>query len=168
MQIQQEKTDILFAENQALLNLLDAQIEALEAKITQAIATDEQMSRRAEILRSIPGVGPVPCAVLIGEMPELGICNDRQIAALAGVASVDQQSGRKDAKRQIFVGRADVRAVLYQAALVASIHNSKLKNFANRLKKAGKPHKVVIIAVARKTITIANTLIAKNTLWSNS
>ena len=165
IQIQNEKTDLFEEENAALLEILSTQIKALDTKIEQAIEADRDARKRATILRSIPGVGPVLCASLVAQMPELGCENDRKIAALAGLAPMDRQSGRKDAKRSIFGGRKDVRALLYQAAIVASVHNPALKTFAQRLKVAQKPHKVVMIAVARKLLTIANTLLAKNMTW---
>ncbi|MDO6457853.1 transposase, partial [Celeribacter halophilus] len=105
------------------------------------------------------------CAALIGEMPELGTIGDKQIAALAGLAPINRDSGRMDGRRSIKGGRYVIRSLLYQAALVASTHNKTLKVFANRLKEKGKPHKVVLIAVARKLLMIANTLMAKNQLW---
>ena len=98
-------------------------------------------------------------------MPELGMIGDKQIAALAGVAPINRDSGRMDGRRSIKGGRYIIRSLLYQAALVASTHNKTLKAFANRLKEKGKPHKVVLIAVARKLLVIANALVAKKQLW---
>jgi len=129
------------------------------------IAQDHDLARQAEILRSIPGIGPILSTALIAQMSELGSCSDKQIAALAGVAPINSDSGRKDGKRSIRGGRYEVRCLLYQAALVVSNHNPALKTFAKRLRDKGKPHRVVLIAVARKLLVIANTLIAKNQLW---
>jgi transposase len=81
------------------------------------------------------------------------------------VAPINRDSGRMDGRRSIKGGRYVIRSLLYQAALVASTHNKTLKVFANRLKEKGKPHKVVLIAVARKLLMIANVLMAKNQLW---
>lgn len=148
-----------------LLNLLSLQIKALDDAIQIQIKANPQMKQQAKILRSIPGIGPVLCAVLIGEMPELGSISDKQIAALAGVAPINNDSGQAVGKRSIKGGRYNVRCLLYQAALVASTHNQHLKAFAKRLKENGKPHKVILIAVARKLLVIANTLVAKNQLW---
>lgn len=148
-----------------LLKLLSQQIKTLDDAVQVQIKADPQMKQQAKILRSIPGIGPVLCAVLIGEMPELGTINDKQIAALAGVAPINNDSGQAVGKRSIKGGRYNVRCLLYQAALVASTHNQHLKAFAMRLKENGKPHKVILIAVARKLLVIANTLVAKNQLW---
>ncbi|MBL4872958.1 MAG: IS110 family transposase [Rhodobacteraceae bacterium] len=94
-------------------------------------------------------------------MPELSTISDKQIAALAGVAPIINDSGRTDGKRSIKGGRNNVRCLLYQAALVASTHTQHLKAFAKRLKEKGKPHKAILIAVARKLLVIANALVAK-------
>lgn len=164
-QIKQHASDLMVTLDAELLELLSRQIKGLEDAIQTQIMDDPQMKQNAKILRSIPGIGPVLCAALIGEMPELGMIGDKQIAALAGVAPINRDSGRMDGRRSIKGGRAIIRSLLYQAALVASTHNKTLKEFAGRLKEKGKPHKVVLIAVARKLLTIANTLIAKNQLW---
>ena len=129
------------------------------------IGSDERLDRRAKILRSIPGGGPVLSAALIGQMPELGACGEKQVAALVGLAPINHDSGKYAGKRRIRGGRTSLRHLLYQAALVASNHNKPLKAFANRLKQKGKPHKLVLIAVARKLIIIANALLRKNALW---
>jgi len=98
-------------------------------------------------------------------MPELGSLGEKQAAALVGLAPINRDSGKYTGHRSIKGGRTWLRELLYQAALVASIHNSPLKAFAKRLRDKGKPHKLVITAVARKLIIIANALLAKNTLW---
>jgi len=164
-QIQQHHDPELVALDNELLNLLSRQIKVLEDAVQTQINADLKMQRRAKILRSIPGIGPVLCAILIGEMPEMGTVGDKQIAALAGVAPINNDSGRTEGKRSIRGGRYNVRCLLYQAALVASKHNQHLKAFAKRLKEKGKPHKVILIAVARKLLVIANALVAKNQLW---
>jgi len=164
-QVKQHDKDLMVALDVELLELLSRQIRGLEDAIQAQIMDDPQMKQHAKILRSIPGIGPVLCAALIGEMPELGTIGDKQIAALAGVAPINRDSGRMDGRRSIKGGRYVIRSLLYQAALVASTHNKTLKVFANRLKEKGKPHKVVLIAVARKLLMIANTLMAKNQLW---
>jgi transposase len=149
----------MFAEmNTELHELLTAQITRLERQIEQVIAESETLARQAELLRSIPGIGPVACATLLAEMPELGQVSGAQAAALAGLAPFAHDSGALRGRRAIGGGRRQLRHVLFQAALVASCHNPTLKRFAERLRNAGKPHKVVITAVARKLITIANAI----------
>lgn len=150
-----------------LKELLDHQIAQLEARIEQTIATDESLARTARILRSVPGIGPVASTMLIAEMPELGQITGEQAAALTGLAPIAHDSGAMRGKRAIGGGRRMLRHVMFQAALVASHHNPVLKLFADRLRAAGKPHKVVIIAVARKLLTIVNALCKSRQIWAN-
>lgn len=158
----------LFANmDEDLKGLLDRQITGLEAQIEQVIATDEGLARTADILRSIPGIGPVASTMLIAEMPELGQITGEQAAALTGLAPIAHDSGAMRGKRAIGGGRRLLRHVMFQAALVASHHNPILNTFADRLRDAGKPHKVIVIAVARKLVTIANALIKADKKWSD-
>ncbi len=146
--------------------LLDGQIDRLERQIEQVIITDETLAGTARILRSVPGIGPVTSTMLIAEMPELGQITGEQAAALSGLALIAHDSGAMRGKRAISGGRRSLRHVLFQAALVASHHNPVLTTFANRLRKAGKPHKVVIVAVARKLVTFANALCKSRQNWT--
>jgi len=138
--------------------LLGMQIADLEAQIETAIAVDSGMADTARLLRSIKGIGPVTSWMLIAELPEIGQISGEQAAALTGLAPIAHDSGAMRGRRAIGGGRRALRHVLFQAALVASCHNPVLKAFADRLRERGKPHKVVIIAVARKLVTIANAL----------
>jgi len=147
--------------------LLDRQIAQLEARIEKMISSDDELASTARILRSVPGIGPVASTMLIAEMPELGQITGEQAAALTGLAPIAHDSGRLRGRRAIGGGRRALRHVLFQAALVASHHNPALKTFADRLRKAGKPHKVVIIAVARKLVTIANALCKTRKSWDD-
>ncbi|MCP5084121.1 MAG: IS110 family transposase [Alphaproteobacteria bacterium] len=146
--------------------LLDHQVTMLESRIEEVINTTAELNGTANILRSIPGIGPVASTMLIAEMPELGQVTGEQAAALTGLAPIAHDSGALRGKRAIGGGRRMLRHVLFQAALVASHHNPVLKIFADRLRQAGKPHKVVITAVARKLVTIANALCKTQTKWA--
>lgn len=148
-----------------LKTLLERQIAELETQIEQLMATDADLNETAKILRSVPGIGPVTSTMLIAEMPELGQISGEQAAALTGLAPIAHDSGAMRGKRAIGGGRRSLRHVLFQAALVASHHNPTLKVFATRLRKAGKPHKVIIVAVARKLVTIANALCKSRQMW---
>lgn len=150
-----------------LRDLLDRQTADLEQRIEQIIASDEQLTMTTGILRSVPGIGPVASTMLTAEMPELGQITGEQAAALTGLAPVAHDSGTMRGKRAIGGGRRLVRPVLFQAALVASHHNPALKAFADRLRKAGKPHKVVITAVARRLVTIVNAPCKSRQKWSS-
>lgn len=151
-----------------LLALLSKQISQVETSIKASLAADKATQNRAENLRSIPGIGPVLTAILIAEMPELGAASDAQIAALAGLAPIARDSGNMRGKRSIGGGRRQVRHVLFQAALVAAQHNPVLRVFAKRLRERGKPHKVIITAVARKLLTIANAICKRNAPWQKN
>lgn len=158
--------EMFAAMDEDLKGLLDRQIAGLEAQIEDIIVTDESLAMTAVILRSVPGIGPVASTMLIAEMPELGNISGEQAAALTGLAPIAHDSGAMRGKRAIGGGRRLLRHVMFQAALVASHHNPILKNFADRLRAAGKPHKVVITAVARKLVTIVNALCKSSQKWA--
>ena len=147
------------------LELVERQIAEVEGKIKSVLATDGVLAETVAILRSVPGIGLVACAMLIAEMPELGQIAGEQAAALAGLAPLARDSGQMRGKRMIGGGRRALRQVLYQAALTASNHNADLKVFADRLRKDGKSHKVVITAVARKLVVIVNALCKSPQTW---
>jgi len=149
-----------------LKHRIDSLIGELEDRITRAIASDHLLSETAIVLRSIPGIGPVASTMLIAEIPEIGTITGEEAAALAGLAPVAHDSGTLRGKRAIAGGRRALRHVMFQAALVAAHHNASLKSFADRLRQAGKPHKVIITAVARKRVTIANALCKSRQKWT--
>jgi len=151
-----------------LLTVLSQQIDTLDERIETLLATDKELRQRAAILRSIPGFGPVLTANLIGKMPELGALHEKQVAALVGLAPINCESGKYKGYRRIKGGRGGLRRLLYQAALSAARFNPILHDFAKRLRTNGKPHKVILIAVARKLIVLANSLLAKNVMWKPS
>lgn len=141
-------------------------IERLDAEIQRRILAQPDMARRHAILCSIPGIGPGTAAIFLAGLAELGACSAKQAAMLAGVAPVANDSGDKTGRRAIRGGRKPVRNAAYMAALSASRHNPDLAAFAKRLKNAGKRPKIVLVAVMRKLVVLANTLITQNRLWS--
>lgn len=148
-----------------LKDLLDTQIDDIERRIENVIERVKPLASRAALLRSIPGIGPVSAAMLIAELPELGRMSSGEVAAMTGLAPVPHDSGAMQGRRVIAGGRRSLRHVLYQAALAAACHNPVLKPVAKRLKERGKPHKLVIIAIARRLVTIANAIIKTDTPW---
>jgi transposase len=159
-------TAVMFEDvDSELKQRIDGIIEELEDRITRAIAGDDHLSEMAVVLRSILGIGPVACSILIAEMPEIGTITGEEAAALTGLAPVARDSGTLRGKRAIAGGRRALRHVMFQAALVAAHHNPNLRSFADRLRKAGKPHKVIITAVARKLVTIANAPCKNRQKW---
>jgi transposase len=140
-------------------------IASLQNEIERHIGCDEVLARRHAILLSIPGIGPVTAATLLANMGELGSCTAKQIAMLAGLAPLADQSGMRDGHRMIRAGRAAARRVLYLCALSAKRCNPAMTALYERLTAAGRPHKVALVAVARKLVILANTLIGENRLW---
>lgn len=145
---------------------LDKRIAEIDTDLTRRLRGSDAWRTKDNLLRSIPGVGPVTTLTMLAKCPELGKLNRREIAALTGVAPLANDSGKHRGKRFIWGGRADVRAVLYMAAVSAIQHNEPIKAFAERLKKAGKAHKVVIVACMRKLLTIMNAMLKNNTPWN--
>jgi transposase len=120
---------------------------------------------KEDLLRSVKGIGPVVACTLLARLPELGKLNRKKISALVGVAPFNRDSGRYRGRRTIFGGRADVRAVLYMAALSAIRYNQVIKAFYERLVHAGKLRKVAITACMRKLLVILNAMVRTNTPW---
>lgn len=154
--------------NSELKARLDGLIKELEDRIEAAISSDALLAETAGVLRSIPGIGPVASTILIAEMPELGTITGEQAAALVALAPVAHDSGTLRGKRTIAGGRRALRHVMFLAALLAAHHNPTMKTFADRLRKAGKPHKVIITAVARKLVNLANALGKSRQKWTPS
>ena len=118
-----------------------------------------------DILRSVPGVGEQLSLALLSQLPELGTLNRRQVAALVGVAPFNRDSGTLRGKRQIWGGRARLRAVLYMAAMVASRFNPVIRDFHQRLLAAGKPKKLALTACMRKLLVILNSMLKRRSPW---
>lgn len=148
-----------------VLRFLNEQVDDLDAAIAALVESDDDWSATVDRFETVPGVGRVTAATLVAEVPELGTLNRQQVAALVGVAPLNRDSGTTTGKRFIQGGRAAARTALYMAALAARRCNPALKRFADRLAAAGKPAKVVLIACARKLLTLLNTLAKTKTHW---
>ncbi len=144
---------------------LEAEAEELNREIRCALQENPALHEKDVLLRSVPGVGPVTSGVLLGGLPELGHLDRKKIAALVGVAPFNRDSGTLRGKRSIWGGRAHIRSVLYMAALTASRSNPILKEFYQRLRKAGKKAKVALTACMRKLLTILNAIIRTSSPW---
>jgi transposase len=144
---------------------LERDVAQLDRLVAEAIAASPSLSDRHDLLRSMPGVGPVVAATLLALLPELGSVPNRSIAALVGVAPYDFDSGRMKGRRHIFGGRAAVRRVLFMAAQVAARFNPTLKAFKQRLLDTGKKPKVAIIAAMRKLVVTLNAMVRNNAPW---
>ena len=120
---------------------------------------------RDELLRSVPGVGKVLSATLLAHLPELGALNRKQIAALAGLAPFNRDSGSLRGSRCIWGGRAQVRRVLYMAVVSAVRSNPVIKNFYAQLRARGKYPKSALTACMRKLLVILNAMLHNKTHW---
>lgn len=147
------------------LDWLERQIGILDDEIKQLVRSSETWTQQIQLLESIPGVGFVTAVTMTANMPELGELNRQKIAALAGLAPYNRDSGKKRGKRRIFGGRQSVRRVMYMAALSAIKHNTVIKKFYERLIEKGKPFKVAITACMRKMVTIMNVMVKNQSVW---
>ncbi len=151
---------------EAVITVIQEQIDDLDRQITELIASDDDMSSQDKIIRSVPGAGPILSATLLAELGELGSITGAQISALVGVAPYNRDSGMMRGTRAIRGGRSSVRNVLYMAAVSAMRSNPIIRRLADRLKAAGKPPKVVIVAAMRKLLTIINAMLRDQIQWS--
>jgi transposase len=150
---------------QAVLKVLEKQIHSLNTQTRQLIESDDDFNDIDKLLRSVPGIGPVASATLLCEMSELGKMDRGQAAALVGVAPFNRDSGRHKGKRIIRGGRRAVRSVLYMSAVCGIRFNPILSAFAQRLQKAGKLPKVIIVAAMRKLVCIINAMVRDGLKW---
>lgn len=145
---------------------LDKRIADADDGMVQRLRSSKIWSDKADLLQSVPGVGPVLSTTMLALCPELGMLNRREISKLVGVAPLANDSGKFRGKRRIWGGRMDVRKVLYMGAVTAIRHNPAVRQFALRLKAAGKPSKVVIVACMRKLLALMNIIVKTRTAWN--
>jgi transposase len=150
------------------LVFLKKELADLDGGLDEFLKAHDLWKEQVEILQSVPGVGPVVTRTLLGELPELGTLTRRQIAALVGVAPLNRDSGRFQGRRQVWGGRATVRAMLYMAALVAKRHNPVIRTFYDRLLQSGKPGQVALVACMRKLLVILNAMMKSKQQWDPS
>lgn len=145
---------------------LEEEVEALNGEIGDFIRQTPLWQEKDHLLQAVPGVGPVTTATLLSELPELGRLNRKQIAALVGVAPMNNDSGGRRGKRRVKGGRAAVRSVLYMATLSATRFNPVIRRFYDRLVASGKEKKVALTACMRKLLTILNAIIRSRQPWN--
>ncbi|MGH3574668.1 MAG: IS110 family transposase [Methylocella sp.] len=148
------------------LAVLQAELSEIERDIDEAIHRSPVWQAEADLLDSVPGIGPATTRVLIADLPELGTLGRRQIAALVGVAPFNHDSGKTAGRRAIAGGRAGVRAALYMATLVASRCNRVIATHYQKLRAAGKTGKQALIACMRKLLVILNAMLRDQTRWT--
>ncbi len=144
---------------------LQTQLDGFDNDLRSALRDHQVWRDKDALLQSVPGVGPVLSVTLLAKLPELGTLGRRQIACLTGVAPLNRDSGQYRGARRIWGGRADVRSVLYMAALAATRWNPAIRAFHQRLVAAGKKPKVAITACMRKLLTILNAMVKSGQPW---
>jgi transposase len=145
---------------------LQSQLKGLDRELKELIDSEQTWSELAALLESVPGIGPVASTTLLALLPELGRLNRKQVAALAGVAPFNHDSGKKQGQRHIWGGRAAVRTALYMCVVSGLRCNPVIKAFYARLTEKGKPAKVAIVACIRKLLIILNTLVRTKNTWN--
>lgn len=150
------------------IDWLDGQVRKADIDIAALIRDHPAWREQSQLLQSVPGIGPVVSTTLIARLPELGQLNHKEIAALAGLAPFNRDSGQRRGRRSIWGGRATVRSALYMAAVVATRCNPAIKTFYQRLRDAGKPGKVALTACMRKLLTILNAIARNRQPWHHT
>ena len=150
----------------AHIAFLERELRVADTDLGAMVRRSPAWRERDDLLRSVPGVGPVLSLTLLAELPELGRLTRREIAKLAGVAPLSRDSGTMRGRRFVQGGRASVRAVLYMGALVGTRRNAVIRAFYARLLAAGKPKKVALVACMRKLLTILNTMARTGEPWA--
>jgi transposase len=150
---------------QAHLTWLNERLALLDDDLDTARRASPVGREREELLRSVPGMGPVCTRRLLLDLPELGTLSRQRLAALVGVAPLNRESGTRRGSRTIWGGRAHVRATLSMSTLVAVRDHAGLKVFDERLRAAGKTAKVALAACMRQRLTILNAMVKHQTPW---
>jgi len=148
------------------LKHLGAEVKRVEKQLDQLIDNTPEWQEKRDLLMSVNGVGKILTYTLLSDLPELGLLNRKQIAALVGVAPMNRESGYYQGKRRIRGGRARVRTVLFMAIMSAIQSNPKLKRKYLALQDAGKPKKVALVACMRKMLTILNVMVKTGQHWN--
>ena len=149
-----------------VIDTLNAQIAAVEEEIRATVALSPELKEKAEIIRSVPGIGEMTATTLVTEMPELGSLNRKQAAALTGTAPICRDSGQFRGKRMTGGGRCEVRKTLYMPTLAAIRHNTVIRSYYHRLLAAGKNKMVAVVACMRKIVVIVNSMLRNKEVWN--
>lgn len=145
---------------------LERALEQADTDLADAIQQSPVWREKDQLLRGVPGIGPVLTTILLAHLPELGTLTHKQIAASVGVAPLNRASGTLRGRRTVWGGRAHVRTALYMGAIVAARYNPVIRSFYGRLCAAGKAKKVALVACMRKLLTIINAMLKHQTAWN--
>lgn len=151
----------------ANIEWLKSRLDGVDKDLGKTIKANPEWREKFELLESTPGVGPATAAALVANFPELGTLNRHQVAALAGVAPLNRDSGRMRGKRTVWGGRSRVRNALYMATIVATCHNPVIRAFYNNLCARGKAKKLALTACMRKLLTILNSMLKYHVPWNS-
>lgn len=149
-----------------LLHAIDSQLEIVDQQLDQAVDAHARWRHKRDLLTSMPGIGKTVAYTLLGDLPELGDLDRRQIAALTGVAPFNRDSGRMRGKRRIRGGRSSIRTALFLSAMSAIRFNPDIKKFYERLLANGKHKKVALTACIRKIVTALNAMLRDDVTWT--
>ena len=158
----------LKADIKRVIHHLDRQLEKVDKQLNDLVEKEDVWREKREILLSMPGIGPVVVNTLLGDLPELGELNNKQISALTGVAPYNRDSGQLRGKRRIRGGRATVRTTLFMAVLTSVQHNPVIKHFYLRLVAQGKHKKVALTACIRKMVIMLNAMVRDGKKWQEN
>jgi transposase len=148
------------------VRFLKGRLKQVDERLKTLIDKNPEWNRKAALLNSVPGVGPVLISSMIAELPELGTMNRKQIAALVGVARFNHDSGKSRGKRHIWGGRAHLRALLYMSVVAGLRFNPTIRGFYLHLRQAGKPAKVALVACMRKLLVQLNAMVKSAQGWN--
>jgi len=144
---------------------LEKQLAMVDKELSKRIQSNKAWKKDDEVLRSVPGVGPVTSRCLLSNLPELGKVSGKKIAALVGVAPFNCDSGKFKGRRRIWGGRSNVRSALFMSTFAATRCNPVIRSFFLRLINSGKPYKVALVACMRKLLVLLNAIMATKQPW---
>lgn len=163
--LKQATTSRVIKDLKSSIEFIDKRLRRLDEEIDEQIRNTPAWQEKAELIQSTPGIGPQTARVLVVDLPELGHCSRQQVAALVGIAPMNCDSGQFRGQRTIRGGRSVVRTTLYMATLTATRCNDVIREHYQRLRRAGKPFKVAIIAAMRKLLSILNAMLRDKQAW---
>lgn len=146
---------------------IEMELKNLEKLIFEQVEMHDEIKKSIELFSSVPGIGVLTAVSLLTGLPELGNIGDKQLAALVGVAPLNQDSGKKIGKRYIKGGRNSIRKNLYMAAVASIRFNPDMKKFYQRLRAKGKAAKVALTGVIRKLLIVLNSIARRGTPWED-
>lgn len=164
--LKQATTSRVIKDLKSSLEFIEKRLKRLDDEIDEQIRKSSAWQEKVEILQSVPGIGPQTARILVLDLPELGHCSRQQAAALVGVAPVNCDSGKFRGERTIRGGRKTVRSSLYMATLAATRCNHVIRSYYQKLRDAGKPFKVALVACMHKLLNILNALVRQKNHWN--